>query len=163
MRFKDSSEQELYLKEATNAGTVELVYAGLDVLGSTPWKINKAIFDVVVIVWNSGERMGKMPPAVFDQPLPEPPENYMDDLEARSHHMIRHRAWAHNKANTHSERCNVNYRVEIARTVSIALFSPTLSLIFLYFSILISSSLVTPSIFPTTWISEDAHTPFHHI
>lgn len=117
MRFKDSSEQELYLKEATNAGTVELVYAGLDVLGSTPWKVNKAIFDVVVTVWNSGERMGKMPPAVFDQPVPEPPEN-MDDLEERSHHMIRQRAWAQNKANTHSERCSVNYRVEIARAVS---------------------------------------------
>lgn len=163
MRFKDSSEQELYLKEATNAGTVELVYAGLDVLGSTPWKINKAIFDVVVTVWNSGERLGKMPPAVFDQPIPEPPEN-MDDLEARSHHMIRHRAWAHNKSNTHSDRCNVNYRVEIARAVS----SPFLrlsshSLIFLCFPLLFSSSLVIPSISPTTWISEDVHTPFHHI
>jgi DNA-directed RNA polymerase, mitochondrial len=117
MRFKDSSEQELYLKEATNAGTVELVYAGLDVLGSTPWKINKDIFDVVVIVWNSGERMGKVPPAEYDQPEPQPPEN-MDDLEARSHHMIRHRAWAQGKANTHSERCSVNYKVEIARAVS---------------------------------------------
>jgi len=40
MRFKVSSEQELHLKEATNAGTVELVYAGLDVLGSTPWKVS---------------------------------------------------------------------------------------------------------------------------
>ena len=162
MRFKDSSEQELYLKEATNAGTVELVYAGLDVLGSTPWKINKAIFDVVVTVWNSGERMGKMPPAVFDQPVPEPPEN-MDDLESRSHHLIRHRAWAQGKANTHSERCSVNYRVEIARAVS-SFFSPDfLTLIFLFFPLLFFSSLATPSISPTTWISEDALTPFHHI
>lgn len=133
MRFKDSSEQELYLKEATNAGTVELVYAGLDVLGSTPWKINRAIFDVVVTVWNSGERMGKMPPAVYDQPEPEAPENIDYDLEARSHHLIRHRAWAQAKANTHSERCNVNYKVEIARAVSDVfsfLFCPSLSLCF---------------------------------
>lgn len=162
MRFKDSSEQELYLKEATNAGTVELVYAGLDVLGSTPWKVNKAIFDVVITVWNSGERMGKMPPAVFDQPAPEPPEN-MDDLEARSHHMIRHRAWAQNKANTHSERCSVNYKVEIARAVSSPFLRLSQSLIFLCFPLLCSSTLVTPSISPTTWISEDAHIPFHHI
>jgi DNA-directed RNA polymerase, mitochondrial len=162
MRFKDSSEQELYLKEATNAGTVELVYAGLDVLGSTPWKINKAIFDVVVAVWNSGERMGKMPPAVFDQPVPEPPEN-MDDLEERSHHIIRHRVWAQNKANTHSERCGVNYRVEIARAVSNPSLRLSHSLNFLCFPLLFSSSLETPSISPTTWISEDAHTPFHHI
>ena len=139
MRFKDSSEQELYLKEATNAGTVELVYAGLDVLGSTPWKINKAIFDVVITVWNSGERMGKMPPAVFDQPAPEPPEN-MEDLEARSHHMIRQRAWAQNKANTHSDRCSVNYRVEIARAVSSPFLRLSHSLIFLYFPLLLFSS-----------------------
>ena len=127
MRFKDSSEQELYLKEATNAGTVELVYAGLDVLGSTPWRINKAIFDVVVTVWNSGERMGKLPPAVYEQPEPEPPENMDHDLEARSHHLMRQKAWAQAKANTHSERCNVNYKVEIARAVSS--FSPSLCLL----------------------------------
>jgi DNA-directed RNA polymerase len=162
MRFKDSSEQELYLKEATNAGTVELVYAGLDVLGSTPWKINKAIFDVVVTVWNSGERMGKMPPAAFDQPLPEPPEN-VNDLEERSHHLIRQRAWAQGKANTHSERCSVNYKVEIARAVSNPFLRLSHSLIFLYFPFLSSSSLVTPSISPTTWISEDAHILFQHI
>jgi DNA-directed RNA polymerase len=58
--------------------------------------------------------MGKIPPATFDQPVPEPP----DDLEARSHHMIRQRAWARNKANVHSDRCSVNYKVEIARAVS---------------------------------------------
>lgn len=132
MRFKDSSEQELYLKEATNAGTVELVYAGLDVLGSTPWKINKAIFDVVVTVWNSGERMGKMPPAVYEQPEPAAPENIDHDLEARSHHLIRHRAWAQAKANTHSERCSVNYKVEIARAVS-TLFSLFSSLFAFHF------------------------------
>jgi DNA-directed RNA polymerase len=131
MRFKDSSEQELYLKEATNAGTVELVYAGLDVLGSTPWKINKAIFDVVVTVWNSGERMGKMPPSTFDRPPPTAPApEDMGDLELRSHHLIRQRAWAQAKANTHSERCSVNYKVEIARAVSSPFLRISHSLIF---------------------------------
>ncbi|KDR74040.1 hypothetical protein GALMADRAFT_212223 [Galerina marginata CBS 339.88] len=115
MRFKDSQEQEVYLREATNAGNVELVYAGLDVLGATPWVVNKAIFDIVVTVWNSGERMGKMPPAVFDQPEPAIPEGADKDLQARSHHIVRQRAWAGAKANNHSDRCSVNYKIEIAR------------------------------------------------
>ena len=37
MRFKDSQEQQQYLKHASSRGNVELVFAGLDVLGSTPW------------------------------------------------------------------------------------------------------------------------------
>src|SRR6266481_5612961 len=55
MRFKDSQEQKAYLRHASQAGNVELVYAGLDVLGSTPWKINRSVFDIVLKVWNSGE------------------------------------------------------------------------------------------------------------
>jgi len=40
---------------AGTLGNVEFVYAGLDVLGSMPWKVNRKIFDVVLKVWNSGE------------------------------------------------------------------------------------------------------------
>ncbi|PPQ65459.1 hypothetical protein CVT24_010790, partial [Panaeolus cyanescens] len=115
MRFKDSYEQEIYLKQATAAGSVEMVYAGLDVLGSTPWKINRPIFDIVVQVWNSGERMGKMPPATYDEPEPVLAEELIDDLEERSNHILRHRQWMQNRANNHSDRCSVNYKVEIAR------------------------------------------------
>lgn len=43
MRFKESVEQETYLQRASELGQVELVYAGLDVLGSTPWKINEKV------------------------------------------------------------------------------------------------------------------------
>jgi len=117
MRFKDSVEQEIYLREATNAGSVELVYAGLDILGSTPWKINKSIFDVVLKVWNSGVRMGKLPPAAYDQPEPVLELGKETDMEERSHHIGRHKQWTQQKANNHSERCSVNYKIEIARAV----------------------------------------------
>lgn len=119
MRFKDSIEQEVYLREATNAGAVELVYAGLDILGSTPWKINKSIFDVVVKVWNSGERMGKVPPAVYDQPEPILDPDREIDMEEKRNHIARHRQWTQVKANNHSDRCSVNYKIEIARAVCI--------------------------------------------
>jgi DNA-directed RNA polymerase len=119
MRFKDSIEQEVYLREATNAGAIELVYAGLDILGSTPWKINKRIFDVVLKVWNSGVRMGKLPPAEFDEVEPVLDPGMEDNMEEKRNHIARHRLWAQRKANNHSDRCSVNYKIEIAKAVCI--------------------------------------------
>lgn len=118
MRFKDSQEQQSYLRHASEQGNLELVYAGLDVLGSTPWQVNRKLFDVVLEVWNSGERMCKIPPAAFDLPEPQKPENYETDPKARLVYLTRQKVWSEGKANNHSERCSVNYKIEIARAVS---------------------------------------------
>ncbi|EMD32822.1 hypothetical protein CERSUDRAFT_57977 [Gelatoporia subvermispora B] len=115
MRYKDSVEQANYLRHASAAGNLELVYAALDVLGSTPWNINRRIFDIVLTVWNSGKRMCKMPPVVSDIPEPERPENYETDQQARAIYLQRHKLYAQQKANNHSDRCSVNYKIEIAR------------------------------------------------
>lgn len=117
MRFKDSIEQQSYLRHASELGNVELVYAGLDVLGSTPWQINEKIFRVVLQVWNSGERLGKLPPAVYDQPAPVKPAEEMD-MKQRSFYNLKMKEYNQAKANNHSDRCNVNYKIEIARAVS---------------------------------------------
>lgn len=118
MRYKDSVEQANYLRHASQAGNLELIYASLDVLGSTPWKINRRIFDIVLSVWNSGKRLCKIPPIVSDIPEPERPENYDTDQQARSIYLQRHKLYSQQKANNHSDRCSVNYKVEIARAVS---------------------------------------------
>ncbi|KAF8578733.1 DNA/RNA polymerase [Ramaria rubella] len=115
MRYKDAIEQFVYLRQASDQGKLELIYAGLDVLGTTPWCINENIFDVVVQVWNSGERLLKIPPVAYEVPEPAPPPDYESDARAKSIHMQRVKEWAHAKANCHSERCNVNYKLEIAR------------------------------------------------
>lgn len=118
MRFKDSQEQQSYLKHASEQGNLELIYAGLDVLGSTPWQINRNVFDVVLKVWNSGGRVCKIPPAIYDVPEPQKPENYESDPKARLVHLTRQKRWSEGKANNHSDRCSVNYKIEIARAVS---------------------------------------------
>ncbi|OSD03827.1 DNA/RNA polymerase [Trametes coccinea BRFM310] len=115
MRFKESREQELYLRHASDAGRLELVFAGLDVLGSTPWKVNRRVFDVVLEVWNSGKRYPKIPPAVPDEPEPERPPNMEFDNKAKAVYIERQKAWQQAKASNHSDRCSVNYKVEIAR------------------------------------------------
>ncbi|KAJ7583777.1 hypothetical protein C8J56DRAFT_790113 [Mycena floridula] len=115
MRYKDSVEQQSYLKHASELGNVELVYAGLDVLGNTPWRINDRIFHVVLEVWNSGQRLGKLPPVAWDQPEPVKPADFDSDLRVRSAYNQQLKAWHQNKANNHSDRCSVNYKIEIAR------------------------------------------------
>ncbi|KAF5391949.1 hypothetical protein D9757_003234 [Collybiopsis confluens] len=114
MRFKESIEQASYLTHASDLGNVELVYAGLDVLGSTPWQINRKVFDIVLQVWNSGEKLGKLPSATFHEPEPVLPEKA--DLKVRGAYLQRLTAWTQRKANNHSDRCSVNYKIEIART-----------------------------------------------
>ena len=118
MRFKESQEQASYLRRASSLGNLELVYTSLDILGSTPWKINRRIFDVVLEVWNSGERWCKIPPAEPDLAEPEKPPNADTDPRARVMYLTRQKACAVEKANNHSKRCGVNYKIEIARTVS---------------------------------------------
>ena len=118
MRYKDSQEQLSYLKEASNLGNLELFYAALDVLGSTPWTINRRIFDVVLKVWNTGERLGKIPPAVLEDAEPVKPESWDLDPKAKAVYVARLKAWLEAKANNHSNRCGTNYKIEIARTVS---------------------------------------------
>ncbi|KZT65062.1 DNA/RNA polymerase [Daedalea quercina L-15889] len=116
MRFKESQEQASYLRRASSLGNLELVYASLDILGSTPWKINRKVFDVVLEVWNSGERWCKIPPIDSDLPEPEKPPNTDTDPKARVAYLTRQKAYAIEKANNHSKRCDVNYKIEIART-----------------------------------------------
>lgn len=117
MRIKDSQEQLSYLKQACQLGNLELVYSGLDVLGATPWHINREVFNVVLEVWNSGKRLGKIPGAVLDQDMPEKPAEAEDDLRAKADYALKMKIWQLNRMNNHSKRCSVNYKIEIARAV----------------------------------------------
>lgn len=159
MRYKESQEQQSYLKHASDQGNLELVYAGLDVLGSTPWQVNKRVFDVVLKVWNSGERMCKIPPAVYDLPEPSKPESYESDPKARMVYLARQKAWSQGKANNHSDRCSVNYKVEISRAVR--RFGPPAILPSLTYRSSERSSWAIGSTSPITWISVVELTPSH--
>lgn len=121
MRYKESLEQAIYLREASDQGRLEMIYSGLDVLGSTPWKINEDIFGVVLKVWNSGERFLKLPPAVYDGPEPQLPPGMENDARAKATYSGQLREWNQEKANCHSQRCSVNYKLEIARSVCFSL------------------------------------------
>ncbi|KAJ6553473.1 hypothetical protein DFH09DRAFT_1318861 [Mycena vulgaris] len=101
---------------ARHQGYIEFMYAGLDVLGTTPGRINHRIFDVVLEVWNSGKRLGKMPPAVYDEPEPETPPDSDTDLLQRNIYLPRLHSYNQSKVPNHSDRCSFNYKIEISRS-----------------------------------------------
>lgn len=120
MRFKESAEQTTYLKRASDAGHLERVFAGLNVLSSTPWAINKRVFDVVLESWNSGQAIADIPAAegIAQYTKPEKPDPRGADPDARANYVSALRAVTTQMAKDHSERCKFNYNLEIARSVS---------------------------------------------
>ena len=117
VRLKESNEQLSYLKEADSAGAIELIYAGLDVLGRTPWIINRAVLEVAITAWNSGKEYPRMPPLLLEQDIPEPPSD-LSDMAEKVRYLTKLKALAHERQGNHSDRCSVNYKMEVARSVS---------------------------------------------
>ncbi|KAI7901013.1 uncharacterized protein BX663DRAFT_516005 [Cokeromyces recurvatus] len=116
MRIKDSTEQLMYLQRASEKDHLTRVLAGLDVLGSTRWRVNKDVFKVVLEVWNSGEALAGIPPAITGStPLPPKPENYDTDPKAKFNWVTQVKKIQTTDRNNHSLRCDVNYKVETAR------------------------------------------------
>lgn len=108
-------DQRLYAEAAFKKGDMEQVAKGLDVLGKTAWRINRPVFDVFLEVWNSGEQFAKIPPLNPDIPAPEEPEATADPLVRQK--WTKSLKQAHNlRMSLHSQRCYMNFQLEIARS-----------------------------------------------
>nr|CAG8491107.1 12082_t:CDS:10 [Entrophospora candida] len=83
MRIKECPEQLAYLKKASDEDYLGRVFAGLDVLGSTKWAINKKVYEVVLEVWNSGKAIADIPPSNLDLTTPEKPEDFLINIATR--------------------------------------------------------------------------------
>ena len=114
VRSKDSPEQVAYLEAASKAHAIDKVYAGLNVLGETSWTINKKIFNVVSEVWNTGKEFLEIPGIQAEfKPLPMPPQDA--DPSAINDWKNKNRQLANEFAANRSIRCDLNYKLEIAR------------------------------------------------
>jgi len=114
VRTKDSREQDLYVKAATARGDLEQLFLGLDVLGSTSWAINERIFNVMLEVWNSGEAVADIPPRELEVVYPPEPDPSKGPL-ARVNWAREMKVKVAEKRNHHSKRCDINFKLEIAR------------------------------------------------
>ncbi|KAI9705456.1 MAG: DNA-directed RNA polymerase [Candelina mexicana] len=115
MRVKSGNhDQQHYVKAATEKGDMDQVFAGLDVLAKTPWIINRAVFDIMLEAWNSGQAIASMPPERPDVVYPPEPDQSADNrLRQR---WLRNIKLLENKKNgLHSQRCFLNFQLEVAR------------------------------------------------
>lgn len=113
IKFIDQAQEE-YSKAAADRGDLDQMFAALDVLGQTGWRINKDVFNVMVEAWNSGEAVANLPPLekVFPD-IAEPADDasarekfvYYKSVQARKNEM----------SGMHSNRCFQNFQLEIAR------------------------------------------------
>ncbi|KAI1201347.1 DNA-directed RNA polymerase [Nemania serpens] len=115
VRIKNGErDQKIYTEAAIQRGDLYQVTKGLDVLGRTAWQINKPVFDVMLEAWNSGEKIANIPPLDPKIPIPEEPD-VSDDPMVRRDWLRRVRIAENEKSGLHSERCFMNFQLEIAR------------------------------------------------
>jgi DNA-directed RNA polymerase len=113
-------EIEAHLSDGSMSGALDDVFAGLDALGMTRWRINEDILKHVIHAWNSGKPIAGLPeeiPPVFSSP--PKPNNYEEDEQARRQYFKLLKEERQNYYDKKSMRCTENYKIEIARAVRV--------------------------------------------
>ncbi|KAF6013778.1 hypothetical protein HII13_001025 [Brettanomyces bruxellensis] len=114
LRSKNAPEQFAYAKAAAMSGKMDKVLSGLNALGNTSWTVNKRILELMTQVWNTGKAFLEIPKAEEKLILPKPPAKGAEPIE-----IFRYRRDCRDKCNAfakdRSMRCDMNYKLEIAR------------------------------------------------
>jgi len=103
-----------YYRLAIANGDMKQIMAGLDALGKVPWLINRNVFEVMINVWNTGEQFANIPPRDPQIPIPEKPAVFASNQEKIEFYLGRKRA-SDELAGHHSNRCFINFQLEVAR------------------------------------------------
>ncbi|KAJ8122584.1 hypothetical protein O1611_g9804 [Lasiodiplodia mahajangana] len=115
VRIKNGErDQKIYAEAAIQRGDLDQVSKGLDVLGRTAWQVNRPVFDVMLEAWNTGEKLANIPPLDPNIPIPEEPHESEDPF-ARRDWLRRVKLVENEKSGLHSERCFMNFQLDIAR------------------------------------------------
>ena len=116
LRVKNNEvAQRDYGEAAAQRGDLDQVFAGVDVLGRTAWRINRDVFNVMLEAWNSGQEIANLPPAEKAFPKIEKPSD-TSDREARLKWYYAVREIENEKSGLHSNRCFQNFQMEIAKS-----------------------------------------------
>ncbi|CAN0876157.1 DNA-directed RNA polymerase 2B, chloroplastic/mitochondrial [Linum grandiflorum] len=111
MRTHGSKQQREAVKVASKA-QLEQVFEALDTLGSTKWRVDKRVLNVVDRLWNSGGRLGHLVDR-NDVPLPEKPDTEDENLLKKWKWKVRN-AKKENRER-HSLRCDTELKLSVAR------------------------------------------------
>ncbi|OCK92985.1 DNA/RNA polymerase [Cenococcum geophilum 1.58] len=116
VRAKGGDEaQRAYAVSAAQKGDLDQIFAGLDVLGKTPWQINRDVFKVMLQAWNDGEGIGELVPEKLDIKYPSEPAKDASRID-RMLWMKKMKSIEAQKSGFHSNRCFQNFQLEIARS-----------------------------------------------
>ena len=107
-------QMKSYVQAAAESGDMDQIFAGLDVLGRTPWKINRGVFNVMIEAWNTGTAIANMPPENPKLDYPPEPEP-SDDPRVRQAWRYRIKVIDNERSGFHSTRCFQNFQLEVAR------------------------------------------------
>lgn len=114
VRVRDSVETIAYVKAAADAHNLDEVYRGLNILGDTAWTVNSKVLDVVSQFWNTGDQFLDIPPMATEPQLPEPLPSHAEPNE-KHEYVKKVKAIMNEAAGFRSQRCDMNYKLEIAR------------------------------------------------
>lgn len=103
-----------YTTTACRNGDMSQIFAGLDVLAKTPWRINRKVFEVMVAGWNSGEKLGKLQAENIAVDNPEEPPPSADPL-IRYRWLSKVKELDKERSSIKSQRCFMNFQLEVAR------------------------------------------------
>ncbi|KAL9104053.1 MAG: hypothetical protein Q9163_000950 [Psora crenata] len=108
------SHAKRYAMTAAENGDMAQVFAGLDVLAKTPWKINRSVFDIMAQAWNTGEAIAKIPPEKVVTDFPSEPES-SEDPRDRKRWLKKIQEIENANSGLRSQRCFINFQMEVAR------------------------------------------------
>ena len=110
----NDTQSKRYAITAVENGDMSQVFAGLDVLAKTQWKINSFVFKVMLDAWNTGEAIAKIPPAnpPFEKPDEPPPSA---EPITRQNWIRAVREAENQRSGLRSQRCFQNFQLEVAR------------------------------------------------
>ncbi|GAB7352504.1 hypothetical protein MBLNU459_g2905t1 [Dothideomycetes sp. NU459] len=103
-----------YAHAAIEKGDLDQVFAALNVLGKTPWRVNEDVLRVQVDAWNSGEPIANFAPLNPKLETVERPADEHDAVAMRKYKQALKDADSR-RAGYHSQRCFQNFQLEIAR------------------------------------------------
>ncbi|KIX08389.1 uncharacterized protein Z518_03045 [Rhinocladiella mackenziei CBS 650.93] len=110
----NETAQKDYGIAAADRGDLDQLFAGVDILGRTGWRINKDVFKVMLEAWNSGEEIANLPPLNKTFPEIERPGENATPRE-RWNWFIKVRTMENERSGIHSNRCFQNFQMEIAK------------------------------------------------
>lgn len=116
IRVDFNPEHRQLIVSADKKHHLDTILKALDVLGSTPWKINTRVLAVMLQFWERGMDAPHLPSKYCAPPPVKPSSGVNDPALIRKYNseMKKHQLCIQNNF---SQRCDVHYKIEVAKAV----------------------------------------------